>query len=270
MKIILIAIGLALLFSIRNIIGLIVNFVEWRERKRFLNDKTGIKGGSKMKKFLTVFRTKKVFLVVLLALMATPCFASDWSVDGKAGVYLPIDKELQGGYSAQVDVNWKAFYVFGQYLETQRRIAGQLAGKTNILGFGMGMKIPVGDYIRVWGQMGYYLPTTDLAINGKYDESKCLQWRKWGTEHSYNVDGYSAAYNYKIQGNVGGALGIDLLYPISEHTTVGFSTGYQALKFHETYVAKSAGWTSDSGWLQSVNDKNYSGVTFGFEVKISF
>jgi len=207
---------------------------------------------------------------LLFFLLPLGVWASDVSVTAKGGAYLPTDKELQSGYSVQADLNWKVFYLFGQYIETERRIAGQRAGTTDIWGFGLGMKVPVGDYVKAWGQMGYYHPTTDLVDGSKYEESHWLYWRKWGTNHNYDVGWYTHQYNYKIQGGFGGALGIDLLYPISKHLILGFSAGYQALKFHETFYARSKGWTQGAGWIQTIQDKNYSGFILEVEATWRF
>lgn len=206
-------------------------------------------------------------LIILASLTAR---ASDLSITAKGGVYLPTDKELQSGYSVQADLNWRVFYLFGQYIETERRIAGQRAGMTNIWGFGLGMKVPIGDYVKVWGQMGYYHPTTDLVDGSKYEESHWLYWKEWGAPRNYDVGWYTHQYDYKIQGNFGGALGIDLLYPISKYMTVGFSAGYQSLKLQETFYARSKGWTQQAGWIQTIEDKNYSGFTLGIEASWRF
>lgn len=208
-------------------------------------------------------------IVLFIMLFVVPAMASDFSLSAKGGVYLPTDKELQSGYSAQVDLSWRVFYVYGQYIETQRRIAGQLAGTTDVLGFGLGMKVPLNSYIKVWGQIGYYLPTTDLTDGNKYAESHGFYWNKWGLEHGYNVHAYSI-YEYKIQGSLGGALGVDMSYPISKHITANFSTGYYTLKFHETFYARVPNWKPTSGRIQTISDKDYSGITFSIGTTIKF
>ena len=216
-------------------------------------------------------RLKILFLLfIVILIFPLNVWPSDLSLTAKGGVYLPTDKELQSGYTAQVDLNWKAFYAFGQYIETRRRIGGQRAGTANIWGFGLGMKVPVGDYIKVWGQMGYYHPTTDLVDGSKYEESHWLYWKEWGAPRNYDVGWYTHQYDYKIQGNFGGALGIDLLYPISKHVTAGFSAGYQVLGFKETFYARGKGWTQECGWIQAIKDKNYSGFILGMEATWRF
>lgn len=212
---------------------------------------------------------------VILLFWSSIVFGSDLSLSAKGGGYAPVDDELRMGYQAQVNIEWKPIYLFGQYLNTQRRIAGQCAGSTDIYGFGIGIDVPVHKYVSLWGQFGYYLPNSSLEGTWSgwgshtFVETLSLYWRRWGEEHHYNVSAYTI-YKYRIQPNFGGQLGIDVRYPLSKHLDIGFSSGYTFLKFQETFYAMTPCWTPTNGKIETIGSKNYSGFTFGMQATWRF
>jgi len=227
----------------------------------------------------------KKWLLVLLAMVFLNGFslpamsqASDISLAVKGGMYFPTDSQFQQGSYLQLNLKWKNVYAFGSYTMTERRIAGQRAGAFNILGLGLGLDIPITKNFSIWGQGGYYIPKSELVGStaghefnewAHFQEVHYLNWQKWGTEHHYNVDLYKI-YEYRVaSGNIGGAIGFNLLQPLSKHIDIGIVTGYQFLKFKETFYARNPSCPSVS-YIQTRQDANLSGLILGATLTYNF
>lgn len=222
---------------------------------------------------------KKLIILFLALAIFVPlsAFASDFSVTGKGGMFFPTDTQFQQGNNFQLNINWKSLYVFGSYTMTERRIAGQRAGAFDILGIGLGLSVPIHKFISLWGQAGYYIPNSELEGStagnnwddwSNYRETHYLYWNKWGQEHNYNTKPYTI-YEYKVSGNVGGAVGLDLTYPIFKNTTVGLNVGYQLLRLREQFYARYAP-SPQTSWIETRQQANLSGAVLGLELTYRF
>ena len=222
---------------------------------------------------------KKTSLIVLFIILLTgTAYASDVSLTVKEGMYFPTDSQFQQGNHLQLNLNWKNIYVFGSYTMTSRRIAGQRAGAFNVLGFGLGLDIPITKNLSIWGQGGYYMPNSELIGTtaghdfdewAHFQEVHYLYWQKWGVEHNYGVNSYRI-YEYQIAtGSLGGAVGLNLLQPISKHIDLGIIAGYQLLRFTETFYARYPARPQVS-YIQTRQDANLSGLILGVSLTYKF
>jgi len=203
-------------------------------------------------------------------------WASDVSLTARGGVYLPTDAEMQTGKNIQVDLKWKVVYLYGSYTDMTRRIAGQQSGQYRLYSVGAGLNVPISKYVNVWGQCGYYSPSADMQDAGKLTvpdgsmgEAQFLYWREWGNDYNYDVSAYSV-YSYKVRGNIGGAVGTDIHYPITKHLEVGVSASYTFLKLPETYYAYLPQYSGNGGMIETIKDKNLSGFGIGLNLTYRF
>jgi len=216
-------------------------------------------------------------IMVILCLGGT-AHASDVSLTAQGGLYFPTDAQFQQGSHLQLNLNWKNVYVFGSYTMTERRIAGQRAGAFNILGLGLGLNIPITKNLSMWGQGGYYIPKSGLVGTtqgcnwddwANFQEVHYLYWNKWGADHQYSTQGYKI-YEYRLQtGSMGGAIGINLIQPITKKLSVGVIAGYQFLRFTETFYARNVSNPSVS-YIQTRQDAKLDGCILNVSVTYKF
>jgi hypothetical protein len=222
----------------------------------------------------------KKILLVMLAMILLPMvvFSSDWSLNAKGGMYFPNDKDLQSGKYVQVDLQWKNVYLFGQYIpEMERRIAGQRAGMLDIWSVGMGIKFPINQYLKVYGQFGYYIPTSEMS-GGKttsdwsdcryFREAQWLYWKNWGSTHGYDVSAYQI-FEYKIKSALGAGVGLEATYPLSKHWSTGMNFGSTYLRFQETFYARNVSNPLNS-YIQTRQEKDFGGLNLGINLEYKF
>ncbi len=219
-------------------------------------------------------RFNVILIFLFLVFPAISCPASDWSVNAKGGMYFPTDNELQGGKYIQAELQWKKLYVFGQWTsDMERRIAGQRAGLIDIYGIGFGVKFPISQYVKAYGQIGYYFPKSELEgktsdWNTGYYESHWLYWRSFGQTHGLNCDGYTI-FEYKIRKAIGAAIGLNIDYPLSRHLAAGLDLGYQFLRFQETFYARHP-LNPQLYYAQTRQEKDFGGFNLGINLTWRF
>ena len=207
-------------------------------------------------------------ILIALLLVAFPCYASDVGVEVKAGLYFPTDEEIQKGKNVQANLEWKNIYLFGQWISTERRIAGQRAGMLDIYGIGVGLKMPINKYLKVWSQIGYYIPNSEMSGTMKFEESQWLYWRDFGERFAYNGVTPLTVYSYEIKSDFGGAIGLEGKYPITKHIETGLDFGYNLLQFKEQFWARHP--KVSESWIETRQTKNFSGFTLGLSATWRF
>jgi hypothetical protein len=219
-----------------------------------------------------------ILAALLVLLLPTALWASDVSLAVTGGIYFPTDTQFQEGRHIQINLKWKNIYTFGSYTMTERRIAGQGAGEFNIFGIGGGLHIPITKNLSMWGQVGYYMPKSNLTgstqdgdwyTGANNIEVHYLYWNQWGTNHQYNVQNYGIYECKLVAGNIGGALGLNLVQPISKKIDVGISLAYMFLRFKETFYARYAPCPTVS-YIQTRQDVKLDGGILGISITYRF
>ena len=210
------------------------------------------------------------YLIIILCFISFPVFGSDWSLEGKTGQYFPTDKEIQNGHFAQINLIRQDIYIFGSLINSERRLGGQRAGEIDIYGIGLGIKFPISKYVKFWGQVGYYIPDSQMSGTMQFEESQWLNWRDWGQRFAYNGVIPLRIYSYDIQSNFGGAIGLEGQRPLTKHLSIGMDVGYNFLQFIETFKAIHPNVAQNGSWIETRQDKNFGGATLGLKISYKF
>ena len=133
-------------------------------------------------------------------------------------------------------------------------------------GLGIGTKANITKNIRVFGQLGYYLikndfghktdtnsEGTDYFFNSKFNGLQHTgEWHSWSDIQVENGNSF------------GGTLGIEILQPITDNWTAGFSISRRLIKINEEYNVKDPTW-----WAVSPN-RDYSSTNFAVNLNYNF
>lgn len=212
---------------------------------------------------------KKIIpFVFLIFIMTVPCWAIDLDLSASYRMVFFSDESLQQGQGIEIRASHKSVYLWGSYDSTEMRLYGQRAGKVNIIGAGLGLKIPLTDQIKLWFQGGYYFPESKMEGEGKFEEAQWLQWRQWGHNFSYNTDGYRI-YEYDIKPNLGGAAGLEANFLVYKNISLSVDAGYHFLRFKEQFWARNPA-CPDISYIETRQEKDFSGFTLGLNLTWRF
>jgi hypothetical protein len=109
------------------------------------------------------------------------------------------------------------------------RLAGQEAVDITLIGAGVGMRHSW-DWLSLWAEAGYYIPST--STRETFIEAAVLDLNQ-----VVGITRWWEYYDYSLKGAVGGSLGADLTYPLSDAWKVGLSTSYRYLRVTEWITA---------------------------------
>jgi len=182
----------------------------------------------------------KIKILMVLAVIFTfaggvTAHAFDLEARGRMNVYQDQALEERGG--VEVRAGLKNVFVFGSYDQTVMRLYGQQAGDIDLWGFGFGLRYDLLEYLSVWGQLGYYLPGSTMADHpDQYHETLRYVFRGFKREWGPPAEYFPAQnYRYALSEAIGGALGLDFRYPLTEALTINLSAGYRFLKVEEDF-----------------------------------
>jgi len=133
-------------------------------------------------------------------------------------------------------------------------------------GLGVGTRANITKNIRFFGQLGYYKidndfghkantnsEGTDYFFNSKFNGLQSTgKWISWTDIQVENDNAF------------GGTFGIEILQPLSENITVGYSVSHRLIKINEEYNVRKPAW-----WAVSPN-RDYSSTNFSINLNYNF
>lgn len=213
-----------------------------------------------------------LFILFLLIAGASELNAADFEVKAyQLSRLADSDKyQIGGWHGIQLSYGNKV-YGFASY-ETAQVIPLWGIGDLRITGVGIGTKYNLTPRVSVFGQFAYYF--VNHEDQGRhYCRSEGLEYYfndKYGftTNQYYTFDSYQIEYD----NTVGGEVGIQLIQPLSKHTTVGLSVSYRTMKIGESLRVYRDEWGKDCSeacWMQDIT-RDFSSFNYGLSLGIKF
>lgn len=219
-----------------------------------------------------------LFTITICAARAEEAKKKDFDLSIK-GVYTVYqDRDLQkDGTGIKGELRWKYVYLWGGWERTEMRLTGQRAGELSLYGFGLGSKIELVKGLSIFGEVGYYIPNSDLANDPmKYSEGIYYKWVKLAadtgcpdptaTAQKYN------SYTYELNSGIGGSLGLEFRQEIYKELFLGLFGMYRFLNLREDWDARDLRPTNQypNAWLQTKEKRSFSGGVFGIGLDYRF
>src|SRR4030043_2190435 len=102
----------------------------------------------------------------------------DLSIKGTYSIYQDRDI-LEDGKGLKWEIRYDWVYIWGSWEATELRLTGQRAGSIDLYGFGPGIKIKLVDGLFIFGEIGYYIPRSELQKDTMtYFEGAYSHWMK--------------------------------------------------------------------------------------------
>ena len=187
-----------------------------------------------------------ILALLLLFTMAIPKarafdFTTDITGDIRFHYNFPSDKTLGPGIGIEGRAGYnlnKTFnsFFFLSYDFADQRLWGQNSGSLNLLGFGIGGRAKLNQYINLWIEGGYFVPYSDMQKSPQtYSEPLSYYW--WEKKVETNTLWFNGKniYSYSICPNWGGIVGFDLSYPVYKKFKINANAGYRFLKLRENF-----------------------------------
>ena len=181
-----------------------------------------------------------LFIFILLAFSVSPVLALD--VSTHVSTSYPQDTSISDVLGLEIQAKYHNYYAFISQDIATKYLVGQTVGEYHILGFGLGGKVYPFRYFSISGQFGYYQPKMKFA-----DEMGEAVYREmhrlsdpvdgWCVEGgTLCCDGYEIDYDqttaeYRVHGNFGGDIRLNLDFPITQRWNVYGFIGYRVLEF---------------------------------------
>ena len=148
----------------------------------------------------------------------------------------------------------------------------------NMVGLGVGTRAKLTQRIRLFGQIGVYKVKNSWGgRHRRFNEGLYyyLNRRFYGSQTTFYSppDGppYYEFKDYSVKNKkytIGGTIGLELLQPISDNITAGFSISKRIIKIHEEINAYA--YDGESGnWAHTPN-RDYTSTSYGLSLNYAF
>lgn len=225
--------------------------------------------------FLTIIG---VLIGVVIICIAESCHASDFSVDLQVREIMTTNKDVENGEGVKASLGYSPSGTYralawGSYDERALRGDGEKSPwNLNLLGFGVGLEVPVIKYLSLRGDLGYFwsLGKNSFIAN---QEGEANWWARYLSQSSpnYSVCMHDfAAYTKRIEGGIGGEITANFAYPITERISVGINLGWRIMELPVYREAKIGSGPYAGSLFESRTRENFGGPTTGAAFQLKF
>lgn len=220
---------------------------------------------------------KKLLIITYLVFLVSTASAQLW-VEGQHNYISHSNNTLDGSRPQEkLLVGWKYLYLWGS-MDGGNSIdyGGQEGVNFELPGLGVGVRIPLVQYLAIYLEGGYFKPSFDDGWYTATGSMKSLTaWEGMNIYGNNKVGGSMPAtwYPYtkmEIDGGFGGEVGVALNYPLIWGINLTAKTGYRYLKL-EQHI-----WSVDTpsdkgikGWAFD-DQLDLSGIVMGVGLKYEF
>ena len=188
----------------------------------------------------------------------------DLSIKGTYSIYQDRDI-LEDGKGLKWEIRYDWAYIWGSWEATELRLTGQRSGSIDLYGFGPGIKIKLVDGLFIFGEIGYYIPRSELQKDTMtYFEGAYYHWMKICNDIGrpdlipiYNQ------YKYEIKPSIGGTVGVEFKQKVWENWELNISLAYRFLNLKEDWDAYPLHPTGPADYIQTKEKRSFSGGMIG-------
>jgi hypothetical protein len=176
----------------------------------------------------------------------------DFTIKGTYSLYQ--NNEIKGGVGAKAEFTWKWLYMWGSFESANLTIGERtsieeyrshepISGSVILYGIGEGVKFKIIGGLNVFGEIGYYIPTTNMGRsvnNGEF---------------------------YNLNPNWGATVGLNFNQKLYKDLYVNAFGGYRYLALQEDWDKMYKG--TDMCY-QTEEKRNFSTVIFGIGLRYNF
>ena len=222
----------------------------------------------------------KKILIVLIAVaisVTSVVHADEWALEVIPHLSLPSNSDIESGwgikgklkFTPQDDPQCPSLYLYGSYSTLYQRRFGQRAGDVQIYGGGLGLEAPITRWLSVYGDIGYFHPISDMEKNTEeHEEVPYWYWRRFATSAGVPVPPFGS-YRYKLRGNVGGDVGLNLHYTYKRFAT-GLDIGYSFRRFEEHWYGDFYDQRWGRCYWETKSREDFGGPLFGISIQFQF
>lgn len=215
---------------------------------------------------------KKLLIVLCVCLVASVAQAQLW-VEGQYN-YISYDNSTLSSSTTQekILVGWKWVYLWGS-MDNENSIdyGGQGGVDFTVPGLGVGVRIPLVQYLTAYLEGGYFKPNLQGGwFEGVTPTNESMNIYGWGKTNG----GYGYPYwkytKMEVYDGFGGEVGLALDYPLIWGINLTAKTGYRYLKLEQhLWGVNDKADTGVSGWAFS-DQLDLSGMIMGVGLKYEF
>lgn len=143
----------------------------------------------------------------------------------------------------------------------------------SMTGLGIGTRKNISKNIRLFGQIGYYKIKNDFGKKRGLSEGLYYYLnRRWYGAGNQDEFHYFDEYEVINSDSFGGTIGVEILQPITEKITAGFSISHRLIKVKESITGYKDEWNyakTGGAWRYSPN-RDYSSTDFNINLNYKF